>query len=92
MKANESAPVAVLTTAPGQNVNPPVKGKSTMRKIQHPRRVRHGLFELPLFRWSAIREVPPFTVGGRWVHRRTGLPSTLANVVAELAGIGREHW
>ena len=49
---------------------------------------RHGLFDLPLFRWSSTREMPPFTTGGRWVHRRTGLPSTVANTIAELAGIG----
>jgi hypothetical protein len=52
--------------------------------------VRHGLFDLPLFQWSAGRNVPSFTAGGQWVHRRTGLPPALANVVAELAGVGRE--
>jgi hypothetical protein len=61
-----------------------------MRKIHRRPPVRHGIFDLPLFRWSAEREAPPFTIGGRWVHRRTGLPPTLANIVAELAGIGRE--
>jgi hypothetical protein len=34
----------------------------------------------------------PLTTGGRWLHRRYRLPRELANVVAELAGIGREHW
>ena len=62
-----------------------------MRKIPHRPPVRYGLFDLPLFRWSAMRDVPPFTAGGRWVHRRTGLPPTLANTIAELAGIGGEH-
>jgi hypothetical protein len=62
-----------------------------MNRLPHRAPVRHGLFDLPLFRWSAMREVPPFTTGGKWVHRRTGLPSTLANVVAELAGIGPER-
>jgi hypothetical protein len=52
--------------------------------------VRHGLFGLPLFDWAFRRDVPPFTNGGRWVHRRTGLPSTVANAIAELAGIGSE--
>jgi hypothetical protein len=58
-----------------------------MRRISHRPPVRHGLFELPLFRWSATRPAP-FTGGGRWVNRRTGLPPAVANVVAELAGIG----
>jgi len=60
-----------------------------MRKIAHRPPVRHGLFDFPLFHWSASRDMPPLTDGGRWVHRRTGLPPTLANIVAELAGIGR---
>jgi|GraSoiStandDraft_4_1057263.scaffolds.fasta_scaffold532122_2 hypothetical protein len=63
-----------------------------MRKIAQRPPVRHGLFELPLFRWSAMRDVPPFTDGGRWVHRKTGLPPTVANVIAELAGLGPEVW
>jgi len=52
--------------------------------------VRHGLFGLPLFDWAFRRDVPPFTTGGRWVHYRTGLPPTIANTIAELAGIGSE--
>lgn len=64
-----------------------------MRKIAHRPPDRHGLFELPLFRWSVIREAPPLTSGGRWVHRRTGLPPSLANLIADLAGIrpGRDR-
>jgi hypothetical protein len=60
-----------------------------MRRIPHRRSIRQDVFDLPLFRWSAMRDVPPFTAGGRWVHRRTGLPLTLANVIAELAGVGQ---
>jgi hypothetical protein len=58
-----------------------------MRKIPHRPPVRYEVFDLPLFNWSATRDVP-FTTGGRWVHRRTGLPPTVANLLAELAGLG----
>lgn len=44
---------------------------------------------LPLFDWAARRGVK-LTPGGRAVKRRTRLPPAVANVVAELAGIGRE--
>jgi hypothetical protein len=61
-----------------------------MRIIHRRRPIRHKLGCLPLFDRAADRDLPPLTSGGRWVHRRTGLPSTIANVVAELAGIGSE--
>jgi hypothetical protein len=62
-----------------------------MRRIAHQRRNRHELFELPLFRWSAVHCVPPLTTGGQHVHRRHHVPRELANLVAELAGLGRER-
>jgi hypothetical protein len=50
----------------------------------------HGLLELPLFAW-ANRGLPPLTTGGAWLHRRYRLPRELAEVIAELAGIGPER-
>jgi hypothetical protein len=62
-----------------------------MRRIPHRRPVRHGLFDLPLFQWSATRQVSPLTTGGRYLHRRHHVPRELADIIAELAGIGRER-
>jgi hypothetical protein len=62
-----------------------------MRRIAHPGRNRHEVFNLPLFRWSAARDVPLLTPGGKHVHRRHSVPRELANLVAELAGIGSER-
>jgi hypothetical protein len=50
----------------------------------------HGLLELPLFAW-ADRRLAPLTTGAAWLHRHYRLPRELAEVVAELAGIGPEH-
>jgi len=72
-------------------VNLPSKRNVNLRKILHRLPGRHPILDLPLFRWTALPDVPPFTPGGRWVHRRTGLSATVANVIAELAGIGRER-
>ena len=36
-----------------------------MRRISHPSSVHHELFGLPLFRWSAARDVPRLTTGGQ---------------------------
>jgi hypothetical protein len=62
-----------------------------MRRIAHPGRNGHEVFDLPLFQWSAARDVPPLTPGGNHVHRRHHVPRELANLVAKLAGIGRER-
>jgi hypothetical protein len=59
-----------------------------MRKIPHRSLVRHDLFDLPLFKWSVGRAEPCVTIGGQWIHRRSGLSPAIANTVAELAGIG----
>ena len=59
-----------------------------MRRISHPSSVHHELFGLPLFRWSAARDVPRLTTGGQDVLRRHRVPRELANLVADLAGIG----
>jgi hypothetical protein len=61
-----------------------------MRRIPYRRHARHDVFELPLFHWSAMRR-PPLTTGGRHVHRHHHVPRELANLVADLAGIGRER-
>jgi hypothetical protein len=50
--------------------------------------VRHGISTLPLFAWADRFAPPPLSEGGRWVARRYRLPPRIANVVAELAGIG----
>jgi hypothetical protein len=62
-----------------------------MRRISHRRPVCHELFDLPLFRWSAVHCMPPLTTGGQHVHRRHHVPRELANLVAELAGLGRKR-
>jgi hypothetical protein len=61
-----------------------------MRRIPYRRHARHELFELPLFHWSAMRR-PPLTTGGRWLHRHRAVPRELADLVAELAGLGLER-
>ena len=62
-----------------------------MKRLPHRHRVCHAVFELPLFAWASARCLPPLTNGGRWVHRRHRVARELANVVAELAGIGQER-
>ncbi len=42
----------------------------------------------PLSRRGAIREEPILTPGGRYVRDRTGLPIRIANLVAEMNGLG----
>jgi hypothetical protein len=61
-----------------------------MRKIPYRRPVRHEVFELPLFHWSATRR-PPLTIGGRWLHWHRAVPRELADLVAELADLGLER-
>jgi hypothetical protein len=61
-----------------------------MRRIPYRRPVRHEVFDLPLFRWSSMHR-PPLTAGGRWLHRHRAVPRELANLVADLAGLGLER-
>jgi hypothetical protein len=61
-----------------------------MKRLHHRPPVRHGLLDLPLFHWASAIQTAPLTTGGRWLCRRHRVPHELANVVAELAGIGRE--
>ncbi len=60
-----------------------------MANITHRRPSCQPISALPLFEWAAQLSRPPLTVGGRHVHRRTGLPPSLANFFAQLNGIGR---
>jgi hypothetical protein len=60
-----------------------------MKSLHHRPPVRHGLLDLPLFAWASAGRHPPLTTGGQWLHRHYRVPRELANVVAELAGIGR---
>lgn len=62
-----------------------------MKNIRDNRPPRHDEADLPLFGWAAQMATPPLTSGGRYVHRRTGLPAAVANTIAELAGIGPER-
>ena len=44
----------------------------------------------PLGRWAGVlRDDAVLTPGGRYVQRRTGLPTQLANLFAELNSIGQ---
>ena len=61
-----------------------------MRKIPYHGPVRHDVFELPLFHWSAMRR-PPLTTGGRWLYGHRAVPRELADLVAELAGLALER-
>jgi hypothetical protein len=69
----------------------PRKGNIDMRKIGHRKPVRYGFCDLPLFAWASAREFSSLTIRGRWLRRRYKVPRELANLVAELAGIGQEH-
>ena len=59
-----------------------------MRVIAHHDAARYGVADLPLFEWAAQFGPPKLTNGGKYVHRRTGLPPSVANTFAELHGIG----
>ena len=61
-----------------------------MRFIPHPKPICHGIDELPLFKWAGSVRRVKLTTGGRYLHRRMGLPPSLANAVAEIHGLGRE--
>lgn len=52
----------------------------------HPRRC-YSHSDLTLLYRAEQASATPFTVGGRWLNRRMGLPHRLANTIADLAGI-----
>jgi hypothetical protein len=62
-----------------------------MRRISRRPQNHHRLSVLPLFQWADAQSIRQLTTGGRYVHRRHHVPRELANLVAELAGIGRER-
>jgi hypothetical protein len=41
--------------------------------------------------WASTRKRSPLTTGGQHLHRHYRVPRELANLIAELAGIGPEH-
>jgi hypothetical protein len=62
-----------------------------MRRLSHRAPGRYGYLHLPLFAWAARHRAVQLTPGGRAVAKRIGLPPSLANVIAELAGVGPER-
>lgn len=63
-----------------------------MQKIPRYRVQSHASFDLTPFGQYAIRrDAAILTPGGRHVQRCTGLPASLANLFAELNGIGRSR-
>lgn len=63
-----------------------------MQKIQRHRVRRHDDFSTtPLGAYARHREDAILTPGGRHVQSRTGLPASLANLLAEVNGLGRSR-
>jgi hypothetical protein len=64
-----------------------------MPRISHHRRHCHAdFFTSPLGLWASQVASERLTPGGRHVQRRTGLPAALANICAEVNGLGREEF
>jgi hypothetical protein len=62
-----------------------------MLSLPHHRPSCHADFStLPLGLWAARADLGRLTPGGRHVQKRTGLPAALANIYAEINGLGRE--
>jgi hypothetical protein len=60
-----------------------------MKKVQpHGVRSHADFFDTPLGYWGRHRDDVMLTPGGKHVQLRTGLPASLANLYAELNGIG----
>jgi hypothetical protein len=61
-----------------------------MKRIPRQRTQSHVDFDLtPLGSWYRHRDDAVLTPAGRHVQRLTGLPASLANLHAELNGLGR---
>ncbi len=62
-----------------------------MARISHHRACYHAdFFTLPLGLWTIQAEKARLTQGGRHVQKRTGIPAALANLYAEMNGLGGE--
>jgi hypothetical protein len=63
-----------------------------MQRIPRDRAHCHADFDLtPLGSWYRHQDDAVLTPAGRHVQRLTGLPASLANLFAELNGIGRSR-
>jgi len=51
----------------------------------------HGLAGLPLFDWRQTPPRRPPTPAGAYVTRKFGIPIAIADVVADLAGLGHRE-
>jgi hypothetical protein len=62
-----------------------------MSIVPHHRRACHGDFATtPLGLWASQTDLGRLTPGGRHIKNRTGLPAAIANLYAEINGLGRE--
>jgi hypothetical protein len=62
-----------------------------MLRLPHHRTSCHADFStLPLGLWATRAELGRLTPAGRHVQKRTGLPAAIANIYAEIHGLGRE--
>jgi hypothetical protein len=62
-----------------------------MARISHHRTSCHAdFFTSPLGLWAIQADLGRLTPGGRHVQKRTGLPAAVANIYAEINGLGRE--
>jgi hypothetical protein len=62
-----------------------------MLRIPHHRTSYHADFAtLPLGLWAARADIGRLTPGGRHIQKRTGLPAAIANIYAEIHGLGRD--
>jgi hypothetical protein len=63
-----------------------------MPNIQRHRVQSHADSDVtPLGQYAVRRDDAILTPGGRYVQRRTGLPASLANLHAEVNGLGRSR-
>jgi hypothetical protein len=61
-----------------------------MQSLSHHRTFCHADFaKLPLGQWATKSDATLLTPGGRHVQARTGLPAGLANLYAEIVGLGQ---
>jgi hypothetical protein len=59
-----------------------------MKRILHHNPQRQSFSDGPLADAGDESASQGFTPGGAYIHRRTGLPAGLSNVLAELNGLG----